>query len=122
MMQTIPPSLTTWLMFGERGLSSEAIVMKLVYGRVNPGFNDPSDPDDFRRCELLLRQVPELRADFHRMAEVSPRWAGLVERWSDLVALVEEEFPEVWKPKSYRRSGEAPRTYELMKNIERKAA
>jgi len=122
MMQTIPPGLNHWLMFGERGLSSEAIAMKLVYGRVNGGFNDPSDPADFRRCELLLRQVPELRAEFHRMAEVSTRWAALVERWDELVALIEEEFPKVWEPLNYRSGGSAPRTFKLMQNIEKKAA
>jgi hypothetical protein len=122
MMQRIPPSLTSWLMFGERGASSEAIVMKLVYGRVNGGFNDPADAGDFRRCELLLRQVPELRAEFPKMAEVSTRWAALVDRWDELVSLLEEEVPDVWERNGYRRGGQAPKTYELMRNIERNAA
>ncbi|MDQ0854820.1 hypothetical protein QFZ79_002931 [Arthrobacter sp. V4I6] len=122
MMKTVPPGLTDWLMYGERGVSSEAIVGHLVYGKVRQGFNDPSDPSDFRRCELLLRQVPLLRLEFPRMAEVSHRWAALVENWDKLAALLEEEVPDAWGPLGYRRGGQAPRTYKLMQNIEKKAA
>ncbi|MFS0716865.1 hypothetical protein ABC337_15375 [Arthrobacter sp. 1P04PC] len=121
-MTVTPAGLTDWLMFGERGVSSEAIVGHLVYGKVRGGFNDPADPADFRRCELLLRQVPLLRLELPRMAEVSTRWAALSANWDKIAALLEEEVPNVWEPLGYRRGGSAPRTYDLMKNIEKEAA
>lgn len=109
------PNLASWLTFGERGISSEAIASYLSYGSVRPGFNDPSDPADFRRCEVLLQWVPEFRAEFHRMAEVSPRWAALVRHWDAIKASLEAEIPDVW---ANRPRGSAPITYELMQNIE----
>jgi hypothetical protein len=113
------PGLTTWLAFGERGISSEAIVHKLAFDR-EPSSRHcyPYDPDDFRRCELVLRQVFGLRHKLHVMADVSPVWAGLVARWDELVALMEEECPDVWD--RYPR-GAAPRAYKIMQDI-RKAA
>ncbi|MBG6085850.1 hypothetical protein [Zhihengliuella flava] len=102
------PGLERWLNYGERGVSSNAIVQYLVHGKVPAGFNDPADPSDFRRCELLLTAVPSLRQQFHRMAEVSPRWAALVERWGEIAALVEEEYP----------TGRGPRAYALMRDLE----
>ncbi|WP_102158696.1 hypothetical protein [Zhihengliuella halotolerans] len=106
------PGLERWLNDGERGVSSNAIVQYLVHGKIPAGFNDPADPSDFRRCELLLKAVPSLRKQFHRMAEVSPRWAALVERWGEIAALLEEEYP----------TGKASRTFELMRNLGEEAA
>jgi len=107
--------LEHWLIFGERGSSSNAIVQKLVYDRMPTGFNDPADPSDFRRCELLLRAVPSLRLEFHRMAEISPRWAGLVNRWGEILEALNHEVPD-WE--SPRASGAAPRAYALIRNPE----
>ena len=87
------PGLERWLQHGERGMSSNAIVQYLVHGTIVSGFNDPGDLSDFRRCEKLLRAVPSLRVEFHRMAEVSPRWAGLVHRWEEITRTFEEEAP-----------------------------
>ena len=105
------PNLSNWLLFGERGMSSEAIASYLAYGRLPGGFNDPADPADFRRCELLLRAVPTLRKEFHQMANISKRWAFLVEKWDDIVASLEAEVPNVW---AKHCGGSAPKTYALM--------
>ena len=112
----VSPNLQGWLALGERGVSSESMVRYLVYGQRTNGFNDPADPSDFRRCELLLRWVPELREEFPRMAEVSRRWASLVAHWDEIRALLEEEIPDVWT--TYR--GGAKRTYALMQNLDKK--
>lgn len=98
-----------WLASGERGLSSEAIVSNLTgqhVGRYWHGGDHPYDPSDFRRCELLLREVPIARLMFHRMAEVSPVWKALVEAWSEIVALMESEVPGVFETRS--PNGRAP--------------
>lgn len=99
-----------WLASGERGLSSEAIVEHLtgepVGGRAHAprhGRKDhPYDLSDFRRCELLLRQVDVARLVFPAMAEVSPRWARLVDAWDDIVAAAEEVDPNIFTPAGSR--------------------
>jgi len=108
------PSITSWLAFGERGISSEAIVHKLVYGKTGRPRAYPYDPDDFRRCELLLRWEPLLRLQLHHMAEVDAVWAGLVARWKEIVELMEQECPGVWET---RPRGSAPKAYALMQEI-----
>jgi hypothetical protein len=109
------PGLTTWLAFGERGISSEAIVHKLAFDKEpSRPHSYPHDPDDFRRCELALRSIFGLRQQLHRMAEVSPVWAALVARWDELATLMEEECPDIW---GKNPRGQAPRAYAIMQDI-----
>lgn len=87
-------AFTRWLATGERGVSSEAIVARLTEDDLWPpsrGGNHPYDPGDFRRCELLLREVPQARPMLWRMQAESPEWAALVDAWDELVALAESE-------------------------------
>jgi hypothetical protein len=108
----------TWHLNGEHGISSEAIYDRLTYGVTTARWfsNHPHDPSDFRRCELLLRAVPEFRARFSEMADESPVWRALVERWSEIAAVFEEECPGVF---TYEDHGNrwAYRTYALMNSI-----
>ena len=100
-----------WLANGERGISSETIFEYLTgvptTGRF--GCDRPRDPDDFRRCELLLEQVPSLRAKFHLMSFVSPVWANLVLDWDKIKSMILEEAPN-WE-------GRASKAYTYMKSI-----
>lgn len=109
--------LNHWLTFGERGSSSNAIVQKLVFDRPPRGFNDPADAGDFRRCELLLRAVPTLRPELHRMGELSTRWVALAARWDEIVAALDEEVPG-WPDMSPYAYYKAPRTTNLIRNVE----
>jgi len=110
---------TDWLASGERGISSEAIVSQLTgreIGRWRPGSDHPWDPDDFRRCELLLRAYPLARLVFPElMPSRSPVWAAMVERWDELVALIEEEAPGAFTRRPHGQS--APQAYALMKEL-----
>lgn len=90
------PGLLGWALTGEVGVSSRAIASYLALGKVASGFNSPADLGDFRRCEKLLRAAPTLRAEFPRMAEVSPVWARLVAAWDDIAATLEREVPGVY--------------------------
>lgn len=110
------PNLDYWLTFGERGMSSEAIVKKLAYGHGVDAFYYPSDPSDFRRCELLLRMVPTLRVSLPLMASVSGNWANLVGRWAEVAKSMEEECPGIFDGPAKRRES-APKTYALMQEI-----
>jgi hypothetical protein len=105
---------TKWLASGKRGVSSEAIFTHLTGVKCSrdSGFEAiPYDPSDFRRCQLLLEQVPELQPLFHRMAEVSPKWAALVKAWPGIIAALDREAPG-WR--DGRAGGSAPTAYELI--------
>ncbi|MFF4026938.1 hypothetical protein ACFYY5_29220 [Nocardia elegans] len=104
----------SWLNWGERGLSSEAIVGKLSGAPIGHIGNHPFDPGDFRRCELLLREVPEAREHMHLLAAECPVWAALIGAWDELVTLAESEAPGVF---SGRRGGRAPKTYARMQEL-----
>lgn len=111
-MIPITDNINKWLATGERGISSEAIVSHLTGVNISGlwGMSPPSDPDDLRRCILLLEAAPELKAEFPRMAECGRRWKRLVEEWDSLVALLKEECPDL--------EGSAPKTYKRMQAIE----
>ena len=110
------PGLTWWRLHGERGISSEAIADRLQYGQTSTRYmsNYPRDPDDFRRCELLLRHAPSMRADLNLMADQGPEWAGVVEHWDDILALIEADCPSAFTSSAH---GSAIRAYALMEQI-----
>lgn len=110
-----PQSVADWLARGERGTSSETIVAFLwglpITGRW--GMSHPYDPDDLRRCLLLLQASPETAARFNEMDAVSPEWKRLVANWSRLEAVFREEVPDIHN--CFRQS--APKTYDAMKRV-----
>jgi hypothetical protein len=113
---TMSPALANWLSFGERGASSNAIVEQLTglptCRRFGSPFDHPHDPDDLRRCRLLLEAVPEIAQQFHKMAAASPTWALLVQHWAELCRLMDQEAP-AWRS----GHGRAPATFELMQQL-----
>jgi hypothetical protein len=111
-----------WLESGERGISSETIVLALTGVPIlkrNWGSGFPSDPSDFRRCERLLRAVPEARKHLHLLAQRGPIWAMLVDEWDDLVALGDSEVPGIFDSWAH---GSAPKLYARMREIQQVAA
>lgn len=111
----LPESVTSWLMNGERGISSEAIVSHLYKIPLNQyGLDHPYDPDDFKRCVKLLRWSPEVRERFGEMRTASRQWARLVDHWDEIERTFVEEVGEDW---NWLRGKTAPRTYFLMKRI-----
>jgi len=100
-----------WLATGERGMSSEAMFYQFT-GVGEPSSRAPSDSADFRRCRLLLEQVPEFLPQLPKMADVSPIWSALMARWDELATLMDSEMPN-WRD----GSGRASKTYALMKQI-----
>lgn len=106
--------LQRWLKVGERGESSNAIVAHLrkVAGITNLKAH-PHDPDDLQRCLKLLDEVPELKADFQRMREVSPVWAALVDNWTAITEAFHAEAGPEWRTAHWS----APKTYALMRQV-----
>ena len=91
-------NLLRWLASGPRGISSNTMIMHLTgIPTMGRGFMDhPHDSDDFRRCRLLLEQVPELQAKLPAMATCSPAWKALIEHWAELCALMDGEIAD-WR-------------------------
>lgn len=81
---------------GKMGASACAIAHH-IGGYGSAEISPPHDADDFARCEMLLMAVPEFEAQFERMGEVSPYWAALVPRWSDLRATMLEHRTDAIK-------------------------
>ena len=110
-----------WLAAGEQGLSSCAIVFKLTGYRpemLEPweGYPYPHDPDDLRRCLLLLRDVPDVASRIGEMASCSPQWAALVGAWGELSVLFSAELPSSqWEHPP--RGAKAPKTYARMREL-----
>ena len=100
--------LTNWLISGNCGLSSMAMVTHIT--GFGGGIEHPLDPDDLRRCRLLVERVPLIRHNLQKMATCSPVWARIVASWVELCALMDAEAPE-WR----NGIGSAPQTYALLK-------
>lgn len=107
---------TKWLASGERGISSNFIFTRLTGIDAMGGWHaergcHPHDPADFRRCHLLLEQVPELYFQFDKMAEAGPVWAALRSAWGDILNALDEESPG-WREGQGRA---APNAYAIIK-------
>ena len=110
------PEALAWYLHGEHGTSSQAIFDRLTFGQTRERWhNHPSNPDDFRRCELLLRAVPEYRERLSEMARLSDIWGRLVEHWQEIADLMETEMPGVFTGRDPR--GRCPLAYALMSRL-----
>lgn len=84
-------------------MSSEAMVRAIspvtVEFRSNSRqWDHPHDMDDFRRCEVALREIEGLREYLPHMCQASPTWANLVESWDEIVSLAEASNPDFFRP------------------------
>lgn len=109
---------TQWLASGQRGISSNTIFTFLtgINALDNSRHSHPHDPDDLKRCRLLLEQCPQLKNIFDDMKKVSKEWGFLVSDWDELCKTMDEEAPD-WR----NGKGSAPKTYGMMKDLLRKA-
>jgi hypothetical protein len=109
--------LVEWLAFGERGVSSNTIVQTLtgIPAATDGWLDHPMDPGDFRRCELLLRQVPTLRPLMPAMGARSRQWAALVAHWDELVQLCEADLPGIFT--DHAPNGRCARAYARMNEL-----
>ena len=121
--ETMFPQLSVgaqkWLATGERGASSEALFSRLTGVNSTRGHRDgvaktnhPYNPEDFRRCRLMLEACPELAAKLNDAAGMSPEWKDLIYLWSDICATMDDEVPD-WRDPWHH--GYAPNTHSIIK-------
>jgi hypothetical protein len=109
----LDPDALRWLAAGEHGPACLALFLLLTGVRPHRYRGTPRDfPRDagaFRRCRLLVEQVPSLRQALAVLAErVSEagvaEWAALAEAWDDICAHMDYEAPD-WRHGAIRASG-----------------
>jgi hypothetical protein len=108
--------LTHWFLYGEVGTSSREMARAIFAdGTTSAWSSPPCDPSDFRRCALFVEAVGNLSLEeWQKIAAISDAWKRLVVRWSEMMALLEEECPGWRCP---HPSGLLPKLYALMKEI-----
>ncbi|MBJ7550765.1 hypothetical protein [Marinomonas ostreistagni] len=90
--------LVKWLLSGDTGTSSKAIVSQMTGIEAEDSFSDyPRDTSDFGRCYRLMKAVPEFRFRISEMASRSERWAALVACWDELDRLYETDKDACYK-------------------------
>lgn len=102
-----------WLAAGEHGPSSLALFVLLtgVWPPRHLGSEDelPRDANAFRRCRLLIEQVPSLKRALGALARRvgEPRvaqWAALAEAWNDICRQMDHEAPN-WRERVGKATG-----------------
>jgi hypothetical protein len=100
MTLSIPERAKWWTIHGEHGTSSKTIWNVLAQDTMGDTkfdhehlekvlippsqYGHPYDADDFKRCYLLLKAIPEWRERLHEMKKWSPVWSKLVNNWGYL--------------------------------------
>ena len=109
---SIQDRATWWKERGEVGVSSETIWCAFTQSS-DPRFGAcyPYDPDDYRRCKLLLDLIPEWRTTLIVVVARFPWFNPFADRW--------DEFDRLWAIESPKKT--CPKLYALM-DVARKEA
>lgn len=85
-----------WIGNGETGASSKTM-WNCLMGNNDFHINHPYDPDDFKRCYKLLLAIPEWKLELYKLKPLSSAWSNLVDNWSTLTEMFEENCRTDWK-------------------------
>lgn len=88
---TLAADAQRWLAVGEQGTSSLTLFSHLAGLPLPKDRAEPRDLDDFRRCRVMLEEVPSLRSALARAADLSPAWGRLAHNWDALCASIDAE-------------------------------
>lgn len=101
---SIEDRMRWWMEHGERGSSSLFLFATIgrIYDRsiadhVKHNSQHPCDPDDFRRCYLLLKALPEWKSQLYRAKRGSVHWNSLIEHWDELTEMFERQDPKMYE-------------------------
>jgi len=92
MKKEIKSQIAKWLMRGNTGISSEAILYTYMLGntdwitRSNPY---PHDNGDFNRCYLLIKDCPDTFKAIKKLAKKYQQWKNILRFWDELVYIFE---------------------------------
>lgn len=92
--KTEEQNIQWWLSYGEHGISSMTMLKSLrddksMFVSIE---SYPHDPDDFRRCYLLLKAIPSFKYKLDRLKQLNPVWSKLVDNWDKLTLMLEEQL------------------------------
>jgi len=91
-----------WVKNGERGISSE-VMFQAISGQLLTKYKSPpSDPDDFKRCYLLLELIPEWKDELFKLKGLSASWSSLVDDWDKFEVLLKEQMQDCVKNNMYK--------------------
>lgn len=76
-------ALIAWMLGNDTGLSSKCIAAT-VSGVRGDRQDHPYDMSDFGRCRRLVESVGGVRERLPMVADVSPVWRRIVQRWDDI--------------------------------------
>ncbi len=110
MDKSIEERATFWMKNGETGMSSRTI-WNCMIGVAKQPVNYPCDPDDFSRCHKLLQQIPEWKAQLHKLKPLSKEWHNLVDNWDQLTEMYLSGTKSKWK------KSDAISMYEFMQTL-----
>jgi hypothetical protein len=113
-MNKTQQAILKWLANAETGISSETLAFWAGFDVKKEHRRHPLDPSDFNRCLTLLRAVPALREDLHKMSVLSPQWARVVANWDQIEKVFIAEVGPDWR-KNPRIV--AKKTYDLMQMV-----
>lgn len=111
----LPENAVRWLYGGEKGNSSKVMfsaITGLPTGGTTP--KTPKDPDDFKRCMLLIDEVPEFESELHKVAALSPVWKNIVDNWVLLCIMMDATLDE-WE--TGNKTGATKKQYDFMKSL-----
>ncbi len=80
--------IAKWLLNGNTGLSSKAVLMTFLNGEAfvdsRNGVYTPSDLSDFNRIYELIKYAPEVKKGIKKLAKVSTAWKNINKFWDEL--------------------------------------
>lgn len=84
--------IAKWLMRGNTGISSEAILYTFMLGNtdwIKRSDPYPHDNSDFNRCYLLIKDCPEAFKAIKKLAKKYQQWKNILKFWDELVYIFE---------------------------------
>jgi hypothetical protein len=108
--ENMKDKILSWLATGEVGASSKCMAFTVL--NLPTDKSHPHDPDDFNRCLKLVRTIPEIKACFDQIAELSPSWSVIISNWTMIEANFIREAGFDWS-----KSKSAMNTYKIMRKL-----
>lgn len=78
-----------WLASGDTGISSETM-FSAITGIPVSRYDVPKDIADIGRCVRMLRKLPDLRTQLHKVIEKHKEWMPYIDCWRELESRYDE--------------------------------